>query len=116
MPPRLWEQRVEDMLDAVAKIQRATSDKTFSTFVADEVLIAAVCYFILVIGEASLNIPSEIQGRAPSIPWDEIRGMRNRLVHQYFQVSLPIVWDVARYDLQPLAEKLQTLLVGPERA
>lgn len=116
MPPRPWAQRIEDMVDAIFKIQRAINGKSYRSFVAEEVVVAAVCYFIVVIGEAAVAVPEEVQVRAPTIPWNELRGIRNRRVHQYFQVSLPIVWDAATVDLPPLVADLHRLLTEVEGA
>ncbi|BAZ13636.1 hypothetical protein NIES4071_54750 [Calothrix sp. NIES-4071] len=63
---------------------------SFSDFQSNETIVKAVFYDFLIIGEAAINIPSEIQQRYPNIPWRVIGDMRNVMAHKYFQVNLRI--------------------------
>jgi uncharacterized protein with HEPN domain len=110
MPPRVWTLRVQDMLDAIKKIQRYTAGHSFESFCAEEMMVDAVLRNIELIGEAANHIPSEVRDRHAAIPWDDIRGMRNVVAHIYFGVSLPIVWQTVEHDLPALLPLLKPLL------
>ncbi|PJB31536.1 MAG: hypothetical protein CO109_09360 [Deltaproteobacteria bacterium CG_4_9_14_3_um_filter_65_9] len=73
----------------------------------------AVIRSLEVIGEASTKIPPEISDRYPSIPWKQMRGMRNKLIHEYFGGDKAILWQVATDEIPPLgpifSEILRTL-------
>ena len=110
MSPRNWRMRVQDILDAIRKIQDYTRDATPDSLRADWKTVDAVVRNLTVIGEAARHVPAEVQARYPDIPWDDMRDMRNVVVHEYFRVSHPILWRTIRNNLPPLTEKLQALL------
>lgn len=110
MPSREWSLRVEDILEAIAKIKRYTAGMTFESFKADAKTADAVIRNLEVIGEAARNIPDEVCQRFPEIPWDKMRGIRNILAHEYFGVSLPIIWQTIKADLPPLVPLLRDIL------
>lgn len=99
MPPRAWRIRIQDIRDAIAKIERYVAGMTFETFSVSEITIDAVVRNMEIIGEAASSIPSDIQSRHPEIPWPEMRRMRNILAHEYFGVSLPILWQTVTSNL-----------------
>ena len=65
----------------------------------------------LIIGEAAANISSECRKRHPQIPWVDIIGMRNRLIHAYFDVDLDILWNTATTKLEPLIKELNKIIL-----
>jgi uncharacterized protein with HEPN domain len=69
---------------------------------------------IEIIGEAASQISRELRDRSPGLPWTDVIGMRNRLVHAYFDIDPDIVWDTATQDLPPLVAELTKLLNKPE--
>ena len=83
---------------------------TREDFEADETVIQAVLYNLIVIGEAATNIPTATQERHPEIPWRLMSNMRNLIAHEYFRVDREIVWDTVQNNLPRLIEPLQTLL------
>jgi uncharacterized protein with HEPN domain len=97
-------------LTAIAEIQQSTANLTFEDFASDRHLIKAVLYDYLVIGEASNNIPTNVQLLAATILWRQMADMRNIMVHEYFQINLEIVWDSIQHDLPELVLKLHELL------
>lgn len=107
---RDWKLRVRDILDCITKIMNYTAGMRLDDFRDDPKTVDAVIRNLEVIGEAAGYIPLEIQERFPDISWLEMRGMRNILVHQYFGVSLPIIWHTIENDLSPLAGGLQQML------
>lgn len=110
MPPRHWRARVEDILDAIARIQRYTEGMDSDAFAKDQKTIDAVVRNLEIIGEASRHIPNEIQNRYPALPWSEMRSMRNLLSHAYFLVDVGILWKTVRDDLGPIAPSLRQIL------
>ena len=107
---RNWKMRVQDILDCIEKIGAYTNNMTVEQFRADDKTVDAVIRNFEIIGEAAGRIPLEIQGKYPELGWLEMRGMRNIMAHEYFGVSLSIVWHAIEHDLSPLAEGLRQLL------
>ena len=70
----------------------------------------AVCFCLIVVGEACIEVSNGLSERAPEIPWAEIEGMRNILVHEYWQIDGEIVYNMARDDAEVLAVWLDRLL------
>jgi len=115
MPPRDWAFRVQDILDAIAKIQRYVSDVDFETFETDEEIMDAVIHNLTVIGEAANHIPSEITESHPDIPWRHMIDLRNFSVHAYWNLRPSIIWNTIQNDLPPLVAPLPNLLPDVER-
>ena len=76
----------------------------------DEMLILALERLLEIIGEASNNISDDCKAKYSSIPWRQMKGMRNRLAHIYFEIDLDIVWQVVNYDLPSLLIQLNKVL------
>ena len=110
MSPRDWRDRIRDILDAIAEIQKFTRGMDFETFKVDDKSIRAVEMNFIIIGEAASQIPEEIEEKYPAIPWHLMRAMRNRIVHVYFQVDEKLMWDTIQTDLPPLIPELEKLL------
>jgi uncharacterized protein with HEPN domain len=117
MPPdqieggsRDWRLRIEDMLEAIARIQRYTAGMSAADFAANELVLDAVIRNFAIIGEAAGHLPAAVTDQYPQVPWRVMSRMRNILVHQYFGVSIPILWETLQVDLPPLVEPLQRLL------
>ncbi len=70
----------------------------------------AVMHQIEVIGEASNNVSSEFQSQHPELPWTQMRAIRNKIVHDYREVNLEVVWDTVKNDLPALKTQIQRLL------
>jgi uncharacterized protein with HEPN domain len=109
-PERSWRMRVNDILACIEKIQVYTQEMTCEQFCADGKTVDAVIRNLEIIGEAAGYIPQEIQEKHPELGWLEMRGMRNIMAHEYFGVSLPIIWHAIEKDLTPLAHGLNKLL------
>jgi uncharacterized protein with HEPN domain len=107
--PRDWQDRIHDILDAIAEIQRFTNGMNFDTFSKDDKTIRAVEMNFIIIGESASQIPEEIVEQHPDIPWHLMRAMRNRIVHIYFQVDEKLMWDTIHKDLPPIILDLEKL-------
>lgn len=110
MPSRNWQNRVRDVLAAIAEIREFTSELTFEEFQDDRKTIRAVLYNLAIIGEAVRNISPDVETSHPEIPWDDVRGMRNIVIHEYFQVNLSIIWQTLQEDLVLLEVSLRQLM------
>ena len=100
---------IEDMLEAAEKIERYTNGMTAEEFAADDKTVDAVLRNLEILGEASKLIPDDIQAKEPTIPWSEMAGMRDKLIHGYATVDLGIVWQTVSEDIPLLRSKLQAL-------
>lgn len=96
-----------DILACIEKIQGYTAGMTFEQFRNDSKTVDAVIRNFEVIGEAAGYIPESIQERYPELAWLEMRGMRNIMIHEYFGISLHIIWRTVVHDLPPLAEGIK---------
>ena len=101
---------LRDMLDHARRAVGALDRHTRADLDADPILAAAMERFIEVTGEAASKVSEATRSALPQIPWREIVGMRNRLVHGYAAVDLDIVWDVVTVDLPSLVATLAELL------
>jgi len=111
MPIRNWQFRIEDIIDAINKIESYIQGISFQTFKSSGITIDAVIRNIEVIGEAANHIPLKIRKKYPDLPWEQMRGIRNIMVHEYFGVDFKIVWYTAKKHLNPLRNKLEELLL-----
>jgi len=108
--PRGWQDRIRDILDAIAEIQKFTRGVDYETFKEDDKSIRAVEMNFIIIGEAANQIPEDIEEKYTTIPWSLMRAMRNRIVHVYFKVDEKLMWDTIQKDLPPLIPELEKLL------
>jgi uncharacterized protein with HEPN domain len=108
--PRAWKERIRDILDAIAEIQKFTRGMDYESFKEDDKSIRAVEMNFIIIGEAANQIPEEIEEEYTTIPWSLMRAMRNRIVHVYFKVDEKLMWDTVQNDLPPLIPELKKLL------
>jgi len=107
---RNWKLRVRDILNCIEKIRNYTNSLTFEQFQKDDRTIDAVIRNLEIIGEAASHIPLEIQEKYPNLGWFEMRGMRNIMAHEYFGVSISIVWHAIDHDLPPMEKELNKIL------
>ena len=109
MPRRDPDLLVQDMLDATRKIEMYTDGLDHSAFLRDEKTADAVVRNLEVLGEAARQMPDDFTKRNPNVPWNQIAGLRNRIVHDYFGLDLEIIWQIIQHDLPPLKTQLQKL-------
>lgn len=110
--PRLCGDYVRDMLDAVQKAMAFVAQMTFAEFEDDEKTVFAVVRALEVAGEAAKSVPEETRQRFPRIPWRDLTGMRDKLIHGYFGVSKEIVWRTVTGDLPRLPPLLTEMLLA----
>jgi uncharacterized protein with HEPN domain len=111
VPSRSWQLRIQDILDAIARIQQATAGTSYEQFEdLEDLALHGLLYNFMIVGEATVNVPDFIQSRYPQIPWRSMRDMRNVVVHEYFQVNLDRMWITIDEDLPVVVPMLETLL------
>lgn len=101
---------LEDVLEAIARIQRYTRGVSRDAFGSDERTVDAVVRNLEVIGEAVKQLPTEVRSRAPAVEWQKIAGLRDILIHQYFGIDIEIVWDVVQTKLPDLGAAVRSIL------
>lgn len=101
---------VQHILDAIAAIEQYTKRLTRTAFIrADHKMTQdAVIRELSIIGEATKRLSKVMRGAHRQLPWSEITGMRDKLVHDYFGVDLEVVWHTVKHDLPPLKTALKT--------
>ena len=109
MPKRDPDLLVEDMLTAIHKIERYMAGMDQELFRQDEKTIDAVVRNLEIIGEAARQLPENSAVLHPEIPWRQISGLRNRIVHDYIGLDLELIWQVVCYDLPQLRGQLENL-------
>lgn len=105
--------RLQDILEAIVKIEQYT-DRGRQAFDTDEMLQVWVVYHLQILGEAASKLSPELRIRYPDVPWTQIVGMRNILVHDYFGIDLDVVWTVIERDLLQLKPQISAILCDLE--
>ncbi|MDI6686786.1 MAG: DUF86 domain-containing protein [Desulfobacterales bacterium] len=106
--------RVRHILDEAAEACKYAEGISFDEFVEDGKTVRAVIRSIEVIGEAASKISIEFRREHPAVPWQKIIGMRNRLIHVYFDIDYNIIWQTVTDNLPPLIKQLQSILKNKE--
>ena len=86
----------------------------FEAFATDDKTASAVVRKLEIIGEATKNVPEDIRQQYPQVPWRNMAGMRDRIIHRYFAVNYAIVWDTVKDHLPPLQSIIGQILKGME--
>ena len=102
--------RVHHMLDATREALEFSTDKTRLDLDTDRLLCLSLVHLLEIIGEAAVAISSEFKEKYPQIPWSGIMGMRNRLIHGYYDINLDIVWETVKENIPPLKAELEKII------
>jgi len=98
---------IRHILDAARKAISFAQDRTRKDLDTDEMLAFSLIHLLEVVGEAANCVSVDFRDKNPYIPWKKMIGMRNRLIHGYFDINLDIVWDTVVEDLPPLVADLE---------
>ncbi len=102
--------RLQHMLDAAHKSQTFMAGKSRDDLDRDEVLSLAVTRLLEIIGEAATQVTVVFKTAHPEIPWGKMIGMRNFVIHAYFEVDMDVVWDTVTGDVKDLIRQLEALM------
>jgi uncharacterized protein with HEPN domain len=117
-PKRTVLEYLRDILGEMKKAERFVAGLEFSQFAANEEKVYAVTRALEIIGEASKSVPKSVAKRYSSVPWREMAGMRDVLIHDYPAVNVTVVWRTVTEDisrLKPLVERVFAELSEEER-
>lgn len=107
---RKFEQYLNDILECISKIQKYTKTQDFIKFKKSDITIDAVLKNLLIIGEASSQLQTEIKEKYTNIPWKFIIDFRNVGIHKYDSIKLEIVWDILENELPKLKKQVEEIL------
>ena len=101
---------LNDILESAIKIKKYTESLNLEDFLNDDKTLDAVVRNLEIIGEATNRINPKIKGLYPKIEWKRIKGLRKRIVHDYFGIDYEIVWSIIENDLDNLIEEIEQII------
>jgi len=101
---------LQHILESIKLIEKYIKGKTKNDFLSIVDLQDKVIRRLEIIGEAVKNLPDEIKGKYPDIPWKQIAGMRDKLIHQYFGIDIEFTWGVVEKEIPLLKKKVQEII------
>jgi len=101
---------LKDILKSMESIEEFVENLTFQNFRGDDKTTSAVIRKFEIVGEATKKIPQEIRKKYPKIPWKEMAGMRDRLIHFYFGIDYKLVWDTIKKRIPEVKPQIEKIL------
>jgi len=106
---------LQDILDAVNDIERFVADMSYEQFIKDKKTFNAVVRSIEVIGEASKRLPESLKAKNGELPWREITGMRDKLIHAYFGMDTETIWKTVKENIPQLKQTIKKMVKDQEK-
>ena len=97
---------IEDILESIKLIEKYLGDISKENLSNNQRLKDSIVRRLEIIGEAVKNIPDNFRKKYPDVPWRKIAGLRDIIIHTYFNIDLDITWDIIKKDLPDLKEKM----------
>ncbi len=107
-------ERLLHILSAIERVNRYVKGKSFEDLQTDDMMYYAVVKNIEMMGEAANMLTAEFQESHPETPWKMVKGMRNYIVHEYFQIDSVVVWDVVTNELSTLYTQIEKYLANTD--
>lgn len=107
-------ERLQHILAAIERVNRYVKGKSIDDLLKDDMMYYAVVKNIEMMGEAANMLTTEFQESHPETPWKMVKGMRNYIVHEYFQIDSVVVWDVVTKDLSALQNQIEKYLTDTD--
>lgn len=107
---RSWEDNIFDIINAIEYIEEFIQDVTFDEFIKDKKTNFAVIRSLDIIGKASKNIPDTVREEYPGIPWKDMAGMIEKIIHQNFGIDFKKVWEIITEDIPSIELELRKTL------
>ncbi|MDL1862219.1 DUF86 domain-containing protein [Betaproteobacteria bacterium PRO7] len=104
--------RLEHMIEAARSALRFMAGRTRTDLDTDLMLLFAVVRAVEIVGEAASRVSAAGRAAMPDVPWPAVIGMRNRLIHAYFDIDKEVVWKTVTEELPPLLTALEAALEG----
>ncbi len=111
---RNWRLYLDDIVEAADLVLQFTAGMTQARFLEDRRTYHAVLRNLEILGEAAKKVPAEIREHAPTVPWRQIAGFRDRLAHAYFEVEDDVVWDVIQRHIVIVRDEADRLRGIPD--
>jgi len=100
---------LKDILDSITDIENFVGNMTYEEFIKDRKTLNAVVRSIEIIGEASKKLPDAIKTKYAELPWKEITGMRDKLIHAYFGMDTETIWQTVKHNIPTLKQTIQKI-------
>lgn len=108
--PRLASDYLQDILDAMVKAEEFITGLHYDAFQRDDKTVFAVVRALEIIGEATKKIPASVRRRHSDVPWKNLAGMRDKLIHDYMGISLETVWRTVTEDIPAVRQQIADIL------
>ena len=100
---------IEKMIEIIEKLEGYVSDNDYESFSGNDMMIDACVFNLSQLGEVANRIDEAYEEAHPEIPWRQVYGLRNRIIHDYEGINLKLIWEIIKDDLPELLEKLKDI-------